>query len=134
MLRKWLPHAAILLSNMYLVFFVLDRVNRAMAFINNGITKGLLVLLSLISIFNACLLIHDRRERIRTAQRRADAARRAPAAPRTSPAPSSPVRPTGARPLRTPQPPRPRAPYEASSPVRRTAPSDPARRSPSVRG
>lgn len=76
MLRKWLPHVAILLSNMYLVFFLLDRVNKAMAFINNGITKGLLVALSLISIFNACLLIHDRRERIRAAQRRADAARR----------------------------------------------------------
>lgn len=76
MLRKWLPHAAILLSNMYLVFFLIDRVNKAMAFINNGITKGLLVALSLISIFNACLLIHDRRERIRASQRRAGAARR----------------------------------------------------------
>lgn len=76
MLRKWLPHVAILLSNMYLVFFLIDRTNKAMAFINNGITKGLLVVLSLVSIFNACLLIHDRRERIRAAQRRGNAARR----------------------------------------------------------
>ena len=80
MLRKWLPHVAILLSNMYLVFYVIDRFNRAMAFINNDLTKGLLVGLSLVSIFNACLLIHDRRERIRASQRRAGSARRAPQA------------------------------------------------------
>ena len=28
MLRKWMPHLAILLSNMYLVFFLIDRVNQ----------------------------------------------------------------------------------------------------------
>lgn len=114
MLRKWMPHLAILLSNMYLVFFLLDRVNRAMAFINNGITKGLLVILALVSIFNACLLIHDRRERIRAAARRADAQRRQ-TAPRAGMAPQS--RP---QPPRAPQsrPAAPRAPYQAPAPSR----------------
>ena len=76
MLKKWLPHVAILLANMYIVFFVLDRVNRAMAFINNSITKFLLLILALVSIFNACMLIHERRQRIRNARRRAEAQRR----------------------------------------------------------
>ena len=48
MLRKILPHAAIILSMMYFVFFCIDRVNSAMAFINNDITKWLLVILGVI--------------------------------------------------------------------------------------
>ena len=101
MLRKWMPHVAILLSNMYLVFFLIDRVNRAMAFINNGITKGLLVILALASIFNACLLIHDRRERIRAAARRSDAQRRQ-TAPRAGMAPSAPSGQPRPQPSRSP--------------------------------
>lgn len=57
MLRKILPHAAIILSIMYFVFFCIDRVNSAMAFINNDITKWLLVILGVISIYDAVLLI-----------------------------------------------------------------------------
>lgn len=57
MLRKILPHVAIILSMMYFVFFCIDRVNSAMAFINNDITKWLLVILGVISIYNAVLLI-----------------------------------------------------------------------------
>lgn len=70
MLRKLLPHAAIIISGMYFVFFFIDRVNSAMAFINNDITKGLLFALCVITIFNAVLLIHDDRRRTRERQRR----------------------------------------------------------------
>lgn len=76
MLRKLLPHGAIIISGMYLVFFLIDRVNSAMAFINNDITKWLLLVLCAISVFNACLLIHDERRRVRQQQARAAEARR----------------------------------------------------------
>ena len=76
MLRKLLPHGAIIISGMYLVFFLIDRVNSAMAFINNDITKWLLLVLCAISVFDACLLIHDDRRRVRQQQARAAEARR----------------------------------------------------------
>ena len=61
MIRKWLPHVSILLANMYIVFFVLDKVNTAMTFINNDITKMLLLILALSSIANSCMMIAERR-------------------------------------------------------------------------
>ena len=64
MLRKILPHVSIVLSNMYIVFFLIDRVNSAMSFINNDLTKWLLVFSSLVSIVNAISLIHDERRRV----------------------------------------------------------------------
>lgn len=76
MLRKILPHAAIVISGMYLVFFLIDRVNSAMAFINNGITKRLLLVLCAISVVNAIYLIRDDRRKVRQQQARAEAARR----------------------------------------------------------
>ena len=71
MLRKILPHAAIILSIMYFVFFCIDRVNSAMAFINNDITKWLLVILGVISIYDAVLLIVGDQKR---AERKVDRA------------------------------------------------------------
>ena len=76
MLRKLLPHAAIILSGMYFVFFFIDRVNTAMAFINNNITKRLLFALCVISIVEAVWLIRDDRRKTRQQQARAEAARR----------------------------------------------------------
>lgn len=70
MLRKILPHAAIIISMMYFVFFFIDRVNSAMAFINNGMTKGLLFILCMITIINALMLIADDRRRTRARSRR----------------------------------------------------------------
>lgn len=77
MLRKLLPHAAIVISAMYFVFFFIDRVNSAMAFINNDITKGLLFALCVISILNSVRLISiDRRtERARQRRRREQSGR-----------------------------------------------------------
>lgn len=68
MLRKFLPHAAIIISVMYFVFFCIDRVNSAMNFIDNDITKGLLVALGVISVINACFLIRDNRKKERRRQ------------------------------------------------------------------
>lgn len=81
MLRKILPHVSIVLCNMYLVFYCIDRVNSAMAFINNNITKALLVVLCIISTVNSAFLIMDQRRKIaaREAARRR-AARNAAAA------------------------------------------------------
>ena len=70
MLRKLIPHAAIVISAMYFVFFFIDRVNSAMAFINNDITKGLLFALCVISILNSIRLISIDRRTERARQRR----------------------------------------------------------------
>ena len=76
MLRKLLPHAAIILSGMYFVFFFIDRVNSAMAFINNNITKRLLVALCVICVIESIWLIRDERRKVRQQQAQAEAARR----------------------------------------------------------
>ncbi len=70
MLRKLLCHGSIVISVMYFVFFGIDRVNTAMCFIDNEITKVLLVVLGVFSIINACILIHEDRVRERRRQRR----------------------------------------------------------------
>lgn len=75
MLRKYLPHAAIILSGMYLVFFLIDRVNSAMAFINNPITKRLILALCAIACLESVWLIRDERRKVRLRQSRARAAR-----------------------------------------------------------
>ena len=71
MLRKLLPHVAIIISMMYFVFYFIDRVNSAMAFINNDITKNLLFALGLIAILESVWLIRSNRaqERRRQQQR-----------------------------------------------------------------
>ncbi len=55
--RDILPHGAIILSLMMIVFYILDQFNDAMAFINNRITKSLLLILSIVSIINAINII-----------------------------------------------------------------------------
>ena len=62
--RDVLPHSAIIISLMMIVFYILDQFNDAMAFINNRITKGLLLALAIISILNAINIIaYHRRHR-----------------------------------------------------------------------
>jgi len=56
-IERLLPHAAILICNMYVVFFLIDRVNPAMNFIDNRLTKGLLFLLCAVSALNARSLL-----------------------------------------------------------------------------
>lgn len=57
LVKTILAHAAIVLSGMLLVLLAIDRVNEAMMFIDNSITKGLLWALCIISILNAAHLL-----------------------------------------------------------------------------
>ena len=70
MLRKLLPHVAIIISVMYFVFYFIDRVNSAMAFINNNITKNLLFALGVIAILESVWLIRSNRAQERRRQQR----------------------------------------------------------------
>ena len=63
MLRKIIPHATIVLCNMYVVFYLIDQVNPAMEFITNNITKFLLLVMCILSTVNAALMIYDQRRR-----------------------------------------------------------------------
>ena len=69
-IRRMLPHLVILISNMYLVFFAIDRVNTAMKFIDNGLTKGLLLVLCLAALVNAWGLVHPSADADRQSARR----------------------------------------------------------------
>ena len=66
-IRQLAPHVSILICNMYIVFYLIDCVNTAMCFIDNGFTKGLLVIMCLISAWNSWILIQSRR-RVRARQ------------------------------------------------------------------
>lgn len=55
--KSVLAHASIVLSGMLLVLLAIDRVNEAMMFIDNDITKGLLWALCTVSILNAARLL-----------------------------------------------------------------------------
>ena len=69
-MRKLLPHATIIVSAMYLVFFVIDRFNEPMAFVNNRMTKALLLVMCVISTINAIALIQSDREKERRHQKK----------------------------------------------------------------
>lgn len=75
-MRRLLAHCAIIISGMYLVFFFIDRVNPAMSFIDNNITKGLLVALSVLSVVNAIQVIAQTRRELRRKIRRREQERR----------------------------------------------------------
>ena len=88
-LRAMLPHAAILIANMYIVFFLIDRVNSAMNFIDNGLTKGLLLAMSLIVLADV-LLPRPRPRRRAQAKRAAPEAPAVPESPTVSKTPAVP--------------------------------------------
>lgn len=59
---KILPHINIIISGMYIVFWIIDVQNSAMAFINNPGTKFLLLLLSICStVASGILICYQRR-------------------------------------------------------------------------
>lgn len=62
-LRGLLPHLVISLSVVLLSLFILDRFNRAMNFIVNGQTKGMLVVYCLLVLTQALLFVFDRTPR-----------------------------------------------------------------------
>ena len=63
-MKKILNHSAIILSLFYLTLFVIDKINSAMQFIENDITKALILVLAAVSTVNAIFAISaDRKKR-----------------------------------------------------------------------
>lgn len=74
-IKTIVPHSCIVLSLLFITLLIVDKVNGAMNFIGNPITKGLLMLFSLLVIAAACLLIHENRKSIRNRYKRMDSQR-----------------------------------------------------------
>lgn len=58
-----IPHAMIVISLMMITFYITDRYNRAMAFINNDITKALLLVLAVLAIVQSVYVIYSERRK-----------------------------------------------------------------------
>ena len=69
--RKAVPHIAIVISGMLIVFFVIDRINKPMGFMTNEFHKVITFILSVIAIGMAMRLTADRRQRERNAYKQA---------------------------------------------------------------
>ena len=54
-LLRALPHACIILATLFITLFITDRFNRAMAFINNDLTRWLLLLCGLLFLLQGAL-------------------------------------------------------------------------------
>ncbi len=64
MVKKLLPHFCIILSVMFMVFYFIDQVNSAMNFINNDITKTLLLIQCISVIMLSIIVIAQNRREI----------------------------------------------------------------------
>ena len=88
LIKKLLPHVAIVISGMLIVFFVIDRFNKPMGFMTNEFHKRLTFVLAILAIYFAVKNIALQRRieraeyqrRVRAAEERARQA--APQAPR----------------------------------------------------
>ena len=106
LIKKLLPHAAIVMAGMLIVFFVIDRVNKPMGFMTNEFHKRLTFALALLSIYFAVQLIalQRRAERAEYLRRLREAQRRQAAPPETQARPAPPARPARtARPTQSTQ-------------------------------
>lgn len=60
----FIPHILLVLSLMMITFYITDRKNRAMAFINNDITKALLLVMAILVIVESVyLIVHLRKKK-----------------------------------------------------------------------
>ena len=57
LMKTLLPHLSIVLSGMLIVLLAIDRVNSAMIFIDNDLTKGIMWILCAASIVNGAQLL-----------------------------------------------------------------------------
>lgn len=79
-------HGAIILTLMYIALLIADHYNPTMDFINNSVTKGLILLLCLFSVYNAVVVVSRERARARRREekrRQAYRERRPPAGRRS---------------------------------------------------
>ena len=58
-------HGTIVLTLMYITLLIVDHYNPTMDFINNNVTKALLLLLCLFAVYNAVLVLSRERARAR---------------------------------------------------------------------
>lgn len=70
LLDKLLPHVAIVIAGMLVVFFLIDRVNKPMAFMTNEFHKRIVFVLALMAIYLAARRISAQRRAERDAYRR----------------------------------------------------------------
>ncbi|MDO4572089.1 MAG: hypothetical protein Q4C13_01880 [Clostridia bacterium] len=73
---RFIPHLTIVFSLMTLVFFCIDRVNTAMAFMSSELSKWVFAILAALACASACMLVaaqwkDDARKARRDARRRA---------------------------------------------------------------
>ena len=68
--EKIIPHIAIVLAGMLIVFFAIDRVNKPMGFMTNEFHKRVTFALALISIYLAVQAIASQRRRERAAYKK----------------------------------------------------------------
>lgn len=67
-MKEWISHLTLIFAVMLLTFWVTDRFNTAMAFINHDMTKGLMLAFSLCSLAVAIFLLTDRTPYVRKAR------------------------------------------------------------------
>ncbi len=70
LLDKAIPHAAIVLAGMLVVFFLIDRVNKPMAFMTNEFHKRITFVLAILAIYLAVRRVSAMRRAERDAYRR----------------------------------------------------------------
>ena len=71
---RLLPHAAIVMAGMLIVFFIIDRINKPMGFMTNEFHKQITFFLSVLSIGMAARLISLKRKADRAAYKKRIAA------------------------------------------------------------
>jgi hypothetical protein len=59
--KNVLPHICVIMSGMFITFFIVDKFNLEMAFINNDTTKFLMLVFSVVSIVVSSMLIYKNR-------------------------------------------------------------------------
>ena len=114
LIKKLLPHAAIIISGMLLTFFVIDRVNKPMGFMTNEFHKVLTSILAVLCVYFSIQIIAIQRRDERSEYRRTMAKRR-----QSAPARSVDDAP---RPYAAPDRPRSAAPRRTASDMRRSTP------------
>ena len=67
-MKEWISHLTLIFAVMLLTFWVTDRFNSAMAFINHDMTKGLMLAFALCSLSVAIFLLTDRTAYVRKAR------------------------------------------------------------------
>lgn len=67
-LGRCLPHLLIINSLILITFVLIDRVNNAMNFIDNSMTKGLLLITCVVAVASAVLLIIRQRHDLPTVE------------------------------------------------------------------